>query len=190
MWSPPLLTLEVLLCHFTFIMRYVICSSFTFRMRYENLTWWRGACWWDFLLGEVTRCTKNFFKQLLPNCWDVNCATLVRASCDIVPYSRWRSMQLWSFECSRHSNYQLSNARPTSSLGLMKWLLTLSGSDINMQILVTDPYIFHMIPLVRKIYLNIKTTYLWCSFLLFSWPFCLILDWYCNEKEGYVTLGV
>ena len=36
--------------------------------------------------------------------------------------------------------------------------------------------------LKRRICLTIKSFFSWWSFLLFSWPWCVILGWYCKEK--------
>ena len=36
--------------------------------------------------------------------------------------------------------------------------------------------------LTRRICLNIKSFFSWWSFLLISWPWCVIRGWYCKEK--------
>ena len=50
-----------------------------------------------------------------------------------------------------------------------------------MHILLT---VLYMIPkvLTRRIWLLIKSFFHWWSFPLFSWPWCMIQEWFCNEK--------
>ena len=37
--------------------------------------------------------------------------------------------------------------------------------------------------LTRRICLTIKSFFSWWSFVLFTWPKCVILGWYCKEKS-------
>ena len=51
-----------------------------------------------------------------------------------------------------------------------------------MHILQTVLYVFPKV-LKRRICFTIKTFYSWWSFPLFSWPRCLIQEWYCKENS-------
>ena len=39
--------------------------------------------------------------------------------------------------------------------------------------------------LTRRICLTIKSFFTWWSFPLFSWPYCLIQGWYCEENLDF-----
>ena len=54
-------------------------------------------------------------------------------------------------------------------------------SKIRMHILPTALHIFPKV-LARRICLIIKSFFSWWSFLLFSWPKCVIQWWCCKEK--------
>ena len=62
-----------------------------------------------------------------------------------------------------------------------------------MQILHTVPYTFPKV-LMRRICFKIQSFSGWWSFPLFSWPWCVIQGWYCEEKldasHSYVAKGV
>jgi len=53
--------------------------------------------------------------------------------------------------------------------------------SINIHILLTVVHIFLLV-WVGRICTNIETFCVGWSFLLFSWPVCLIKYWYCKEK--------
>ena len=53
--------------------------------------------------------------------------------------------------------------------------------NIRMWILHTVFYTFFKV-LTWRICLIIKSFFSWWSFSLFSWPWCVILGWYCTEK--------
>ena len=53
--------------------------------------------------------------------------------------------------------------------------------NISMHILLTVLCTFLKV-LTRRICLTIKSFFTWWSFPLFSWPYCLIQGWYCEEN--------
>ena len=61
--------------------------------------------------------------------------------------------------------------------------------NIRMWILQTVFYTFFKV-LTWRICLIIKSFFSWWSFSLFSWPWCVILGWYCTEKlDAYHSWG-
>ena len=68
----------------------------------------------------------------------------------------------------------------------------LYNPNISLHILHTVPYTFPKV-LMRRICFKIQSFSCWWSFPLFSWPWCVIQGWYCEEKldasHSYVAKG-